>query len=211
MARSHRRPPARSSLVQVEHDRRETSVKLRGNLDASSVETLVADLDLSTINRVILDLIDLRTLDSRALRALLELHALCRHANRQLAIRSGPRGAEHIIELVRTAEVTPPAGAATPVPDRPPGSAANTNPPPSLPGRGWERSTAAQTPSTVRVEFGAAGRWDVAFADQAQRLTCDTLDQASQVAHVFAEVRRPCELIISNAYHHVIHHELVQS
>lgn len=131
---------------------------------------------------------------------LLRLSALCLHANRQLAVRAGPPGAERTIELARAARSPsrPPAG--TSARDRITRSSARDD---------AASRAGADVPSRVRVEFGSAGGWDVVFADQAQRLACDTLDQASRIAHVFAQARAPCELIIVNAYGHVISHELV--
>jgi hypothetical protein len=65
-------------------------------------------------------------------------------------------------------------------------------------------------PAKVRVDLNLRGAWEVALSDQANRLTCKTLEEASHVAYRFAADRRPCELIVCDAYHRVLHHELIK-
>ena len=65
------------------------------------------------------------------------------------------------------------------------------------------------TPTTVRVDLNVRGRWEVALSDQGERVGCDTLEEASRVAYRCAAERQPCELIVCDAYHRVLHHELV--
>ena len=45
--------------------------------------------------------------------------------------------------------------------------------------------------------------------DQRERVMCETLDDARRVAYLCAAHARPCELIVRDAYHRVIHHELI--
>ena len=45
--------------------------------------------------------------------------------------------------------------------------------------------------------------------DQRERVTCETLDDARRVAYLCAARRRPCELIVCDAYHRVLHHEFI--
>jgi len=71
---------------------------------------------------------------------------------------------------------------------------------------------AQPTPSSavaVRVDFGGRGRWEVKLPDQFARVRCDTLDDARAMAHVCAERRGPCELIVCDAYHRVLLREFV--
>jgi hypothetical protein len=62
---------------------------------------------------------------------------------------------------------------------------------------------------TVRLDRNGRGAWEVATPDQRERVTCETLDDARQVAHLYAAHRRPCELIARDAYHRVPHHEFI--
>lgn len=64
-------------------------------------------------------------------------------------------------------------------------------------------------PIMVRVDLNVRGAWEIALSDQRERVTCTTLEEASRVAHRCAADRRPCELIVCDAYHRVLHHELI--
>ncbi len=61
----------------------------------------------------------------------------------------------------------------------------------------------------VRVDLNVRGTWEIMLSDERERVTCNTLDEASRVAHEYAAHRRPCELIVCDAYHRVIERELV--
>ena len=63
--------------------------------------------------------------------------------------------------------------------------------------------------TTVRVDFSVRGAWEVALSDLGERVTCETLEEASRVAYRCAADRRPSELIVCDAYHRVVHHELI--
>lgn len=64
-------------------------------------------------------------------------------------------------------------------------------------------------PTTVHVDLNARGAWEVALPDQREHVTCRTLEEASRLAYRCAADRRPCELIVRDAYHRVLHHELM--
>jgi hypothetical protein len=64
-------------------------------------------------------------------------------------------------------------------------------------------------PITVRVELNPRGAWRVATPDERGRVTCETLDDARRVAHLRAADRRPCELIVLDAYHRVLEREFI--
>ena len=66
-------------------------------------------------------------------------------------------------------------------------------------------------PTTVRVDISARGAWDVALSDRGDHITCETFEEASRVAYRYALDRRPCELIVCDAYHRVLQRELVKS
>jgi hypothetical protein len=64
-------------------------------------------------------------------------------------------------------------------------------------------------PLTVRVDFGGRGGWAIALPDEPERVTCDTLEDARRVAHLWAQDRSPCEVVVCDAYHRVLYRELV--
>lgn len=59
----------------------------------------------------------------------------------------------------------------------------------------------------IRVDMNGHGRWDVALSDSGTHVTCETLDDARRVAFRGA-ARRPCELVVCDAYHRVVLHEV---
>jgi hypothetical protein len=63
--------------------------------------------------------------------------------------------------------------------------------------------------TTVRVDLSARGVWEVALPDRRKPLTCETLEEASSVAYRCAAERRPCELIIRDAYHRVLRRQMI--
>jgi hypothetical protein len=66
-------------------------------------------------------------------------------------------------------------------------------------------------PTTVRVDLNLRGGWEVVLSDRADRVTCESLEEASRLAHRCAADRQPCELIVCDAYHRVIEHGLIES
>jgi hypothetical protein len=62
---------------------------------------------------------------------------------------------------------------------------------------------------TVRVDHSVGGAWDIALSDQREHVVCKTLDEASAVAYRCAADRRPCELVVRDAYHRVLRRELI--
>ena len=63
--------------------------------------------------------------------------------------------------------------------------------------------------TTVRVDISVRGAWEVALSDPGERMTCESLEEASRVAYRCAADRRPSELIVCDAYHRVVHRELI--
>lgn len=55
---------------------------------------------------------------------------------------------------------------------------------------------------TIRVDFDGHRGWEVELGDA--RITCETLDDARRIAFLKAARRRPCELVVRDAYHRVI-------
>lgn len=64
---------------------------------------------------------------------------------------------------------------------------------------------------TVQVDPNGSGDWQIEVSDQDSVVTCETLDEAQRVAYLFATGRPPCELIVRDAYHRVLHHELIDT
>jgi hypothetical protein len=62
-------------------------------------------------------------------------------------------------------------------------------------------------PTHIRIDRNVRGAWDV-VSDHGEHLTCRTLDEAQHVAERFAAGIRPCETLIRDAYHRVVHLEL---
>jgi len=71
------------------------------------------------------------------------------------------------------------------------------------------RRRAPMSPVTVRVDRTRLGAWEVAMPDEREPLTCETLEDAERVAYLCAARRRPCELIVCDAYHRVLHRVLI--
>lgn len=65
------------------------------------------------------------------------------------------------------------------------------------------------SPLVVRVNLNPRGGWEIALSDKRDRLRCETLDEARRVAYRCAGQRHPCELVVCDAYHRVLHHELI--
>jgi len=62
---------------------------------------------------------------------------------------------------------------------------------------------------TVRVDRNGRGAWEVAMPGKRKAVTCETLDDARRVAYLCVARMRPCELIVCDAYHRVVHHEFI--
>jgi hypothetical protein len=67
-------------------------------------------------------------------------------------------------------------------------------------------STSTQELS-IKIDFDGQGGWEVDFEDA--HIPCETLDDARRVALLTAARRRPCELLVRDAYHRVIAREHV--
>jgi hypothetical protein len=63
----------------------------------------------------------------------------------------------------------------------------------------------------VRVELSRRGDWDVELSDQDNRMSCETLEEVERVAQICAAYRQPCELVVCDAYHRVLHRELIDA
>lgn len=71
-----------------------------------------------------------------------------------------------------------------------------------------ELSARSGQATTVCVERSVRGRWKVVGPGRARPITCETLQDAERVAHLSLARTRARELIVRDAYHRVLHHEL---
>ncbi len=65
-------------------------------------------------------------------------------------------------------------------------------------------------PMIVRVNLTRRG-WEVVMPDRRERVAYETLDEARRVAYLHLTDTQPCELIVHDAYHRVLQHELIDS
>jgi hypothetical protein len=59
----------------------------------------------------------------------------------------------------------------------------------------------------IRVDMDGHGHWDVVSSDPETRVVCASLDDARRVAFGRA-ARRRCELVVCDAYHRVVLHQV---
>jgi hypothetical protein len=62
---------------------------------------------------------------------------------------------------------------------------------------------------TVCVDLNGSGGWEVTRSNEHDRFTRGTLDEAQHVAYLCAAHRRPCELVVRDAYHRVLRREFI--
>ena len=63
----------------------------------------------------------------------------------------------------------------------------------------------------VCVDRDWRGDWEVSLPDGRTCLGCETLDDARRLAHLLATRILPCELVIRDAYHRVVDHEILSN
>ena len=61
----------------------------------------------------------------------------------------------------------------------------------------------------VWVDRDCRGDWEVSLPDGRTCVTCETLDDARRLAYLHAARILPCELVIRDAYHRVVDHEII--
>lgn len=66
-------------------------------------------------------------------------------------------------------------------------------------------------PTMVRVHISVRGGWEIELPGRDDHVRCETLEEASRVAYRCAAERRPCELIVCDAYHRVVQSELIKA
>jgi hypothetical protein len=68
-----------------------------------------------------------------------------------------------------------------------------------------------ESPITLGIDPDGRGAWDLVISEEMEHVSCATLDDAKRVAYRRAADRRPCELIVRDAYHRVIGRELIDT
>jgi hypothetical protein len=63
--------------------------------------------------------------------------------------------------------------------------------------------------ASVEVRAGRRGRWTVTISDRDEALFCESLAEARHVARSCAEARRPCEVVVHDAYERVLEYEVL--
>jgi hypothetical protein len=63
--------------------------------------------------------------------------------------------------------------------------------------------------STVCVDLSGGGDWEVTLPGKHDGVTFETLDEAQRLAFLYAADRRPCELVVRDAYRWVLHREFI--
>jgi hypothetical protein len=71
-------------------------------------------------------------------------------------------------------------------------------------------NTRRQQDRVVLVDRDCHGGWEVSLPDGGTCVICETLDDARRLAYLHAARTRPCELVIRDAYHRVVDHEIIE-
>ncbi len=66
-----------------------------------------------------------------------------------------------------------------------------------------------QQDRVVLVDRDWHGDWEVSLPDGRTCVTCETLDDARRLAYLHAARILPCKLVIRDAYHRVVDHEII--
>jgi hypothetical protein len=61
----------------------------------------------------------------------------------------------------------------------------------------------------VCVDRDWHGDWSVSLPDGRTCVTCETLEDARRLAYLHAARILPCELVVRDAYHRVVDHEII--
>ena len=66
-------------------------------------------------------------------------------------------------------------------------------------------------PAVINVDLASRGSWEVLLPAPGERVVCATLDDAVRVGYRYAANGEGCELVVRDAYHRVVRHELVSA
>jgi hypothetical protein len=66
-------------------------------------------------------------------------------------------------------------------------------------------------PAVINVDLAPGGAWEVLVPVRGERVLCSTLDDAVRMGYRYASDGEGCELVVRDAYHRVLRHELVSA
>ncbi len=69
----------------------------------------------------------------------------------------------------------------------------------------------AMSPPTIRVDLNRHGAWEITLPVGLDPINCKSRDEARTTAYRFAAGWHPCEVVMCDAYHRVVHRELIDS
>ncbi len=166
-----------------------------------------------------------RTLGIRSLAEALKLHNICRCWNITDRVRENLPGGRYTHAYRAVAR--PPRSLQTPVMstislstldhEAPAGAlvaAARSEPErarTSHDARALAAETLAMTPRTIRVDLNGHGAWEITLRVGLDPIKCESLYEARRAAYRFAARWHPCEVVICDAYHRVMHRQLIDS
>jgi hypothetical protein len=64
---------------------------------------------------------------------------------------------------------------------------------------------------TVRVDLNRHGAWEITLPVQLDPINCESLYEARRAAYRFAAHWHPCEVVMCDAYHRVVHRQFIDS
>ena len=63
----------------------------------------------------------------------------------------------------------------------------------------------------IRVELNPRRGWEIVVPDEREPVLCATLEDARRVAYQCAAQRHQCELVVCDAYHRVLHRQVISN
>ncbi len=67
------------------------------------------------------------------------------------------------------------------------------------------------SPRTIRVDLNRHGAWEITLPVQLDPIKCESLYEARRAAYRFAAHWHPCEVVMCDAYHRVVHRQFINS
>ncbi len=64
---------------------------------------------------------------------------------------------------------------------------------------------------TIRVDLNRQGAWEITLPVGLDPINCKSLDEARAAAYRSAASWHPCEVVMCDAYHRVVHRKLIDS
>jgi hypothetical protein len=67
------------------------------------------------------------------------------------------------------------------------------------------------SPRTIRVDLNRHGAWEITLPVKLDPINCESLYEARRAAYRFAAHWHPCEVVMYDAYHRVVHRKRIDS